>query len=139
MRRAAACALALLVAGPAAARLPGPVSEVRITANGARGDDVSGEETAAQCARFRLRPRDVRAYFAAARRVDARAYHHDLEMSRCHAAGTLTLPDGRRGTWRIDRERRGIVRLGDGGITYLHCPRCAARGFEPVHDPERDG
>ncbi|MBP0494259.1 hypothetical protein [Roseomonas indoligenes] len=132
--------LTLLAAGPVAATgLPGPVSDIRITVNGARGNDVSGEETAAQCARFRLRQREVRAYFATARLVDERAYHHDLEMSRCHAEGLVTLADGRRGRWRIDRERRGIVALEGGDVILLHCPRCTARAFEPVHDPERDG
>ncbi|MCR0985063.1 hypothetical protein [Roseomonas populi] len=140
MRRAVTLLLAVLAVGPAtAARLPGPVSDIRITANGARGNDVSGEETAAQCARFRLRPREVRAYFAAARRVDARAYYHDLEMSRCHAEGLVTLADGRRARWRIDRERRGIVLPRGGTAIYLSCPRCTAQAFERVYDPEQDG
>lgn len=121
------------------AGLPAPVTSLSIAANGLRGEDVSGEETAADCARFRLRRRDVAEFLARARPVDARAYHHDLEMSRCHARGTLRLADGRRGRWRIDRERRGAILLDGAGPVYLHCPGCAARGFEPVYDPDRDG
>ena len=47
------------------------VTALSVTANGARGDDVSGDETAASCARFRLRLRDLRAYFRLARTVDS--------------------------------------------------------------------
>jgi len=109
-----------------------------ITTNGARSDDVSGDETAASCAEFRLRPRDVWAYFAATLPVDARAYHHDLEMSRCRAGGAIRLRNGERGQWSIDRERRGLVMLEDGRPFYLYCPRCTAKVYEPVYDPDHD-
>ena len=119
-------------------RLPGRVTAADITTNGARGDGVSGDETAASCATFRLRPKDVRQYFAVAEGVDARAYHHDLEMSRCHAEGVVRFRNGERGRWSIDRERRGLVVLREGKTVYLYCPRCTARVFEPVYDPDRD-
>ena len=142
-RRVTACLAAWLAAAMPAmaepARLPASVSAVSITANGARGDDVSGDETAATCARFRLRVRDVRAFFRLARPVDERAYYHDLKMSRCRAEGRVTFADGRRGRWRIDRERRGLVLLPGRAPVLLHCPRCTTRAFEPIWDPERGG
>ena len=124
---------------PSVTRLPGRVAAADITTNGARGDGVSGDETAASCATFRLRPKDVRQYFAVAGVVDARAYHHDLEVSRCHAEGFVRFRNVKRGQWSIDRERRGLVVLRGGEAVYLYCPRCTARVFEPVYDPERDG
>jgi hypothetical protein len=126
------------VPDPSANRLPGRVAAATITTNGARGDGVSGDETVASCAAFRLRPRDVWHYFAVARIVDARAYHHDLEMSRCHAEGVVRFRNGERGQWSIDRERRCLVVLQDGQPIYLYCPRCTAKVFEPVYDPDHD-
>lgn len=119
--------------------LPGRVASFTITANGARSNDVSGEETAWLCSRFRLRRQDVQAFFAVAQIVDARAYHHDLEISRCHAAGRVRFGNGAEGQWRIDMERRGLLRLHDGRSIFLYCPRCTARAFEPVYDPDREG
>ena len=123
---------------PAVNRLPGRVAAADITTNGARGEGVSGDETAASCATFRLRPKDARQYFAIAGVVDARAYHHDLEMSRCHAEGVVRFRNGERGQWWIDRERRGLVLLSGDRPVYLYCPRCTAKVFEPIYDPERD-
>ena len=71
--------------------------------------------------------------------MDQRAYHHDLEMSRCHAEGTATLANGVRGQWWIDQERRGLLMLPDGTPVYLYCPACTSRRYEPVYHPERDG
>lgn len=82
------------VPDPSVNRLPGRVAAAAITTNSARGDGVSGDETAASCATFRLRPRDVWQYFAVAGVVDARAYHHDLEMSRCHAEAVVGFHNG---------------------------------------------
>jgi hypothetical protein len=126
-------------AEPSPAWLPAAVAAVSITANGARGNDVSGDETAAMCSRFRLQLRDVRAYFARAQPVDARAYHHDLEMSRCHAEGRVAFVNGQRGRWRIDQERRSLVLLPGRVPILLYCPRCTTPAFAPVYDPERDG
>lgn len=122
---------------PAAQRLPSRVAAVTITTNGARSDGVNGDETAAYCAAFRLRPRDVLDYFAVARPVDTRAYQHDLEMSRCQAAGGIRLRNGERGHWLIDQERRGLVVLEDGRAIYLYCPRCTAKVYEPVRSGSR--
>ncbi len=82
-------------AQPGPARLlPAPVPSVTVVANGARSDGVSGEETARICSNFRLSQREVRSFFATAQPVDARAYHHDLLMSRCHAVGLARFRNG---------------------------------------------
>jgi len=139
-------ALALLLAGlpggadaaaPAGGDLPA-VRTVSITATGIRSDGASGDESAEYCSRFQLRPRDVREFLAAAKQVNQRAYHHDLEMSRCNAEGRVTFANGQRGRWWIDQERRGRVVLTDGQPIYLYCSACTSRQFEPVYDPDRD-
>lgn len=124
---------------PLAWRATGPATSITITANGARSLDVSGEETAAACSRFLLRAKDVREFFKVAQPVDFRAYHHDLEMSRCHARGRIRFADGSGGHFWIDRERRGRLLLTSGRTIFLYCRRCTARLFEPVYDPDRDG
>lgn len=125
-------ALALAaVAASAATAPPGLVAtRIGIDRNGARSNDVSGEETAAACARFRLTRRDVWTYLTTATRVDARAFHHDLSMSRCHARGTVTLADGRRARWFIDLERRGALYLTGGRTLYFYCGACTARAYD---------
>jgi hypothetical protein len=131
--------LILLVPAPSVARPPGmAVSRVAISRNGARSLDVSGEESAAFCRRFRLMPADVRTFFALAGRVDARAFTHDLSMSRCHAAGTLTLKTGVRARWFVDLERRGSLVLLGGRTLYFYCLDCRSRKFDEVDDDDRE-
>ena len=147
VRRVAAGIALLALAGAGAAAGPSgpvnpptpPIRALAITANGAWSDGVSGDETPAQCAPFRLTMRDIRQYFARARRVDARAYHHDLEMSRCQVEGTAILAHGVRGRWWIDQERRGLLLLPDGTPFHFYCPACTSRRYERVYDPARDG
>ncbi|MEG3088013.1 hypothetical protein [Sphingomonas sp. PB4P5] len=107
---------------------------VTITGNGLRSNSVSSDETAAYCARFRLTVRQVRGYFARAETVDDRAYNHDLDMSRCHARGTVRLPDGDGGRWTIDRARRGVLVRRDGSRRYMVCTACPAPPFDEI-DP----
>jgi hypothetical protein len=118
---------------PAAATTGIAVRKVAIFANGARSSD----ETAAACRRFQLAPADVRTFFAYARRVNARAFHHDLSMSRCHAAGTLKLASGTRARWFIDLERRGSLRLTSGRVLYYYCMTCRSAKFDEVDDDDR--
>lgn len=139
-------ALALLLAGASgganaaapAGGYPMAVQTVSITATGVRTDGVSGDESAEYCSRFQLRSRDVREFFTLAKQVDQRAYHHDLEMSRCNAKGRVTFANGQRGRWWIDQERRGRVVMADGQPTYLYCAACTSRQFEPVYDPDQN-
>ena len=132
-------AAALLAhAMPAAATARMAVGKVTISANGARSNEVSGDETAAACRRFRLAPTDVRSFFAGARRVDARAFHHDLSMSRCHAAGTLKLASGGSARWFIDLERRGSLSLPSGRTLYFYCLACRSPKFDEVDDEDRE-
>lgn len=110
-----------------------------VIGNGLRSDGVSGDETKADCATFRLTPAQVLTYFAQARTIDDRTYNHDADMSRCYATGTVRLPDGEGGTWTIDRARRGHLMRPDGSHRYLLCASCAAPPFFENDDPADDG
>ena len=139
MRAGARTVVALCAAlAPTAAPARGiAIERLRITENGARSNQVSGDETIAACRRFRLTAAEVRGFFALARRVDDIAFHHDLSMSRCHAAGRLRLSDGRRGRWFVDLERRGSLRLANGQTLYFYCLACRSPCFDAVDDDDR--
>lgn len=109
--------------------LPLQVAEVNITANGAWSDRVSGDETPEFCRAFQLSPAEVKQYFQRSRQVSERAYAHDLDASRCRAAGKLRLKDGSEGEWAIDLDRRGLLILKDGRSAYFHCSACTAAAF----------
>ncbi|WP_131819141.1 hypothetical protein [Sphingomonas jatrophae] len=130
---AAALTLAVLPLQPvlAASGLP-RVTAVTIQRNGARSAAVSGDESAAYCRRFRLTPAEVRGYFRDADPVDQQAYVHDLDMSRCHAAGTVRLADGRRGRWTIDLARRGMLTIAGRPARYFYCLSCRSPKFDEV-------
>jgi len=108
------------------AHLP-PVAAVAIRRSGATSPASS--EPAAQCRRFRLGTRDIRAYLGKAAEVTEHDYLHLLDWSPCETSGTVTFKNGMTGTWTIQQYRAGSLRLGDGRIVYLYCPRCRAKAF----------
>lgn len=112
---------------------------VTITENGARSNNVSGDETPALCSAFTLTKSDVEQFFRQSKRVTARDYNHDLEMSRCYAAGRVSYPNGSRGRWWIDMERRGLLILNNGQRTYYYCRACTSSRFDVPYDPAIDG
>lgn len=109
------------------------ITSVRINQNGARSNDVSGDETVAFCRRFRLSNDDVRQFFDRAERVDERAFRHDLDMSRCHARGELLFRDGRRASWFIDLERRGSLEFRSAQAPlFFVCPKCSSARYDSL-------
>ena len=110
-----------------------------ITENGARSNSVSGNETPALCSTFSLTKRDVEQFFKQSKRVTARDYNHDLEMSRCYAAGRVLYPNGSRGRWWIDMERRGLLILNNGQRIHYYCRACTSSRFDVPYDPAIDG
>lgn len=113
---------------------PDDRTTVVVTENGLRSAEVSGDETVADCAAFRLTPVQVSDYFARARSVDARTYGHDLDMSRCRAVGTIRSADGSDSSWMIDEARRGHVARTNGAHHYFFCADCPAPPFFKI-DP----
>ena len=117
---------------------PGSAGPVTIQRNGAWSSGVSGDETPAACRRFHLTVAQVRGFFARAERVDKRAFHHDLDMSRCYAGGTIRLADGRAAKWFIDLERRGSLTFANGTTQYSYCLSCPSPPFDEQDEETAD-
>ncbi len=107
-------------------------SSVTIEKNGALAHVVSGNETAATCASFRLTAADVREFFARAKRVSAMTYGHQLDASNCVVTGTAIMTNGVSGRWTIDLERRGEILLVDRTRQYYYCATCSSRLYDEV-------
>lgn len=105
------------------------IKTVVIGQNAGWSDSVSSDEPREACADFVLTKADVRRFFRVARRATDREYHHDLDMSRCHANGQAVLRDGRIAMWEIDRMRRGALWLADGTIFYFYCGKCRSKKY----------
>ena len=84
---------------------------------------------AANCAAFRLTPRQVRRYLTRAKAVHANDAHYTLDRSPCFASGELMFSDGRRGEWFIEQFRAGNVKIGAADAQLVYCPACHVRPF----------
>lgn len=136
-----ATALALLIGGAAPAPQCTPASEfqpavcptglpkirsVTIATNAATAYADADEP---KCDSFRLDPKIVTGYLTRAGKVDPQEAHHTLDVSPCHATGTVRFGDGSSGEWRIDRYRVGhLTRKGQPDL-MLFCPDCKAKPF----------
>ena len=107
------------------------IKSVVIEKTGAWTDEVYSDETPEDCAKFKLSERDVRDYFRRAKQIDDETYGAYYLPSRCYAAGEIAFVSGDRGTWRIDFERRGVLKLSDGRKLYFFCSACRSRAFYP--------
>lgn len=106
------------------------IKKLVIEKNGAWSDGVSSQETPADCAdNFVLKASDVREFFKIARKATDIEYGHDLLMSRCYASGSVTLQDGRKAIWEIDRARRGVLWLSDDNAVYFYCGKCRNKAY----------
>lgn len=127
-------AVAFIACGGAAA-----AEDYVVTKAGVRIQDISGQETTELCRKFRLTSSDVRTYFALAERVSDRAYNHDLEMSQCRSLGYIRKGrSGKRSSWSIDMERRGMITDASGKQIYYYCRRCSNPLFDEVYDPDTE-
>jgi hypothetical protein len=77
-----------------------------------------------ECARFILSPRDVRRFFALARRVDDPHPEHALDRGPCYAEGRVAFVDGREGRWRIEQIGSGTLSIGGAQLMALMCVHC---------------
>lgn len=101
------------------------IVKILIEENGAWSDKrSSSDETPSMCASFILKESDVRRFFRIARFSSSYEQVHDLEISRCYAAGSAKLKDGRQATWLIDRARLGVFKFPDGNTQYFYCKKC---------------
>lgn len=104
------------------------IKQVIIEKNAAWSDKrSSSDETPDNCASFVLKESDVLRFFQVARFSSFHEQVHDLEVSRCYAAGRAVLQDGREATWLIDRARQGVFEFAEGGALYFYCKKCSRR------------
>jgi hypothetical protein len=102
---------------------PEPVVEVKVGAAGlgdAARDAASEPEP---CATFRPGEDQIRAFFARAKRVSARAFLHETDWSACYATGTLLLRGGNHASWMVQRFGAGYLKIDDASY-YFNCPGC---------------
>lgn len=91
-----------------------------------RDAQASGADSGvfADCARFKLSPRQVRRFLALARRVDDPSPEHALDRGPCFAEGRVVFADRREGRWRIEQIGSGTLSIGDSESLALVCLRC---------------
>jgi hypothetical protein len=106
------------------------IKTVTIRQIGAWPDDDYTEETSEDCEKFKLNKQDVRDYFRLAEQIDYESFWYYL-ASRCYATGEIAFSSGDRGTWRIDFERRGVLKLTNGRKLYFFCSKCVSKAFYP--------
>lgn len=104
-----------------------PISAVTIRNNGATS--AASGKPVAHCAEFRLSNQEIREYIGKAAEVDEHDYFHMLDWSPCYASGELTFKNGLTASWTIQEYRAGSLKLSNGRIFYLYCPRCQAKAF----------
>lgn len=117
----------------------GPIKPYKVTAiksaviknNAAWTDDVYSDETPEDCKNFKLSERDVRDFFRRAKQIDHETYDASYLPSRCYATGEIVFANGDRGIWRIDFERRGVLKRSDGRKLYFFCSKCRSTAFYP--------
>ena len=76
------------------------------------------------CSRFKLSPRQVRRFFASARRIDDPNPEHAMDRGPCYAEGRVAFADGREGLWRIEQIGSATLSIGDAARLALMCVRC---------------
>lgn len=107
------------------------IKSVVIKHNAAWTDEVYSDETPGDCAKFKLSERDVRDFFRRVKQIDYETYGLYYLASRCYATGEIVFANGDRGIWRIDFERRGVLKLSDGRKLYFFCSTCRSKAFYP--------
>jgi hypothetical protein len=103
------------------------ISTITIRNSGATSPASS--EPAVQCADFKLSTQEIREYIGKAAEVAEHDYFHMLDWSPCYTSGEVAFKNGVTGIWTIQQYRAGSLKLSDGRILYLYCPRCQAKTF----------
>jgi hypothetical protein len=108
-----------------------PDAAIEIEVNGA-WEGKPGETTPEVCARdFMLSADQIKTFFALSASLSATDYEDSLYSGRdinayCYARGSVELPNGDTGRWRITSERVGTLSAGDRTV-HLWCGWCQVR------------
>jgi hypothetical protein len=81
-----------------------------------------------KCDKFILTPMAVKRYFRETMLFNETDFHYYKQWTPCHASGTLTFRDGRKGKWLIDALQNGTLKVENGKEIYLLCDKC---NFKP--------
>jgi hypothetical protein len=102
---------------------------IKIVHNGAYSGDIGSDETPDMCKSFILEEFEIFNFFVTARSATLREYEHDLIASNCYVSGTFVSENGVRGTWKIDRSRRGFLHFSGSKSEYYYCGECENQLF----------
>jgi len=110
---------------------------IHIDNNGSYSGYISSNETVEFCKTFILKKSEIIAFFKQARSATSREYAHDLTASNCYTNGIFTTETGKKGTWKIDRARRGYIHFNNSEKTnYYYCFKCKSTLFYESCDLE---
>jgi len=116
---------------------PFKFKNINISNNGYYSGRISTNETEEFCKTFVLKKSEIITFFKQSRAATSREYSHDLTASNCYVSGSFTTTEGVKGTWKIDRARRGYINLNNSGITkYYYCLKCKSKLFYEACDIE---
>jgi hypothetical protein len=76
------------------------------------------------CSEFRVAESTIRRYLVQAKVAPPEEVHRTLDYSPCYASGTLTLRDGRKGSWSVSQFKVGLLSIADDEPLVLYCPSC---------------
>lgn len=110
---------------------------IHIDNNGSYSGYISSDETAESCKTFVLKKAEIVDFFKQSRAATSREYAHDLTASNCYVSGSFIMSTGVKGTWKIDRSRRGLINFNNGSNTkYYYCSECKSSLFYESCDIE---
>ena len=98
------------------------IRSVSVTTDGAWHSDPNGQQTRAQCAKFRLPSKVALRWFKGSTEVTDRVWREELDWTQCSASGTLITGDGKRYPWRLDQSGRGQIIVTPAVSVYLKGP-----------------
>ena len=116
---------------------PFELKDIQINNNGSYSGDISTNETVDFCKTFVLKKSEISNFFKQSRIATSREYAHDLTASNCYVSGSFTTTEGKKGTWKIDRARRGYINFNNSNnAKYYYCSKCKSTLFYKACDIE---
>ncbi len=95
------------------------VSSVKVEKQGQWRDDPNGQQTAKQCAQFKMSDREALRWFQRSKEVSQRIWLEELDWTQCSVSGELITGDKRRYRWRLDQSGRGEIEISPTVSVYL--------------------
>jgi hypothetical protein len=90
-----------------------------ITTGEFRSDDRYGQQTAADCAKFKLPNKAALKWFRRSKEVEKETWNEALDWTQCSASGTLKIANGNSYHWHLDQSGRGQIIVTPSVSVYL--------------------